>query len=132
MDATVRVWERKNKIKKISLDASGHGRCSSSSLWSTRWEDSPSHETGPLLYLTLIYLLQMSPIRASPAFWKKKLVKGGCRFLGRAPLGALAFPLSAKKKGDHILYNFFGCCPACCHTDFDAFSCCSKDYSSEA
>ena len=27
------------------------------------------------------------------------------------------------------LRPFFGCCPAGCHTDLDAFSCCSKDHS---
>ena len=62
---------------------------------------------------------------------KKEWLRG--EFSWRAPLGPLGVPSFLKKKKEakgrsskKTTYNFFGCCPAACHTDFDAFSCCSR------
>ena len=66
---------------------------------------------------------------------RKKWGGGGVAIrCGRAPLGALPPPPPKKKNGGKrsskdTAYDFYGCCPDGCHTGFDAFSCCSRDYS---
>ena len=62
-------------------------------------------------------------------------MRGGLRHsVEGPPWGPFPPPPPKKKSGGkrsskETTYDFYGCCPDGCHTDFDAFSCCSRDYS---